>query len=77
MPCARKSKETGPEDLEKKILGLLKGASAPMGCGEVAKALHVQVAQVMAKFRSMKTKGLVESPEKGKYIITEEGRKQA
>ena len=31
MPCARKPKAEGPDDMEKKILGVLKNASQPMG----------------------------------------------
>jgi|UniRef100_A0A7V3KMP1 Mn-dependent DtxR family transcriptional regulator len=77
MPCARKPKAEGPDDMEKKILGVLKNASQPMGCGDIAKALNVEVAKVMGKLRGMKTKGLVDSPEKGKYVITEEGKKVA
>lgn len=75
MPCTRKPKAEGPDDMDKKILGVLANSQTPMGCGEVAKALGVEVAKVMAKLRSLKNKGLADSPEKGKYVITEEGKK--
>ncbi|MEO0236302.1 MAG: winged helix-turn-helix domain-containing protein [candidate division WOR-3 bacterium] len=75
MPCARKPKNEGQDDTIKKILEILKNATNPMGCAEIGKAAGLSTTQVMAKLRSMKTKGLVESSEKGKYVITEAGRK--
>ncbi|MEO0199102.1 MAG: winged helix-turn-helix domain-containing protein [candidate division WOR-3 bacterium] len=75
MPCARKPKNEGQDDTIKKILEILKNATNPMGCAEIGKAAGLSTNQVMAKLRSMKTKGLVESSEKGKYVITEAGRK--
>ncbi|MEO0246572.1 MAG: winged helix-turn-helix domain-containing protein [candidate division WOR-3 bacterium] len=75
MPCARKPKNEGQDDTIKKILEILKNATNPMGCAEIGKAAGLSTNQVMAKLRSMKTKGLVESVEKGKYVITDAGRK--
>ncbi|MGB9823941.1 MAG: winged helix-turn-helix domain-containing protein [Candidatus Hydrothermia bacterium] len=75
MPCARKPKTEGPDEIMIKILEVLQNASQPMGCGEIGKAAGLETAKVMAKLRSMKTKGFVDSPEKGKYVITEEGKK--
>ncbi|HOK23610.1 MAG TPA: hypothetical protein PKU94_00125 [Candidatus Hydrothermia bacterium] len=75
MPCAKKPKEAGPDDVEKKILAVLKGASKPMGCADIAKASGIDVHQVMGKLRGMKARGLVESPEKGKYVVSEAGKK--
>lgn len=75
MPCARKPKNEGQDDTAKKILEVLKNATQPMGCAEIGKAAGLSTNQVMAKLRSMKTKGLVESVEKGKYVITDAGRK--
>jgi len=75
MPCARKPKDLGADEDVKKILSVLKMSSTPMGCAEIAKAAGLETPKVTAKLRSMKTKGLVDSPEKGKYVITEEGKK--
>ncbi|MEO0258028.1 MAG: winged helix-turn-helix domain-containing protein [candidate division WOR-3 bacterium] len=75
MPCAKKPKNEGQDDTIKKILEILKNATKPMGCAEIGKAAGLSTNQVMAKLRSMKTKGLVESVEKGKYVITDAGRK--
>ena len=76
--CGRRSssKKSGElDDLSKKILAALSEFSEPVGCGDIAKKIGEKVQRVMGKLRSLKNKGFVESPVKGKYVISSEGLK--
>lgn len=46
------------------------------GCGDIGKKAGLDVHQVMGKLRSLKKEGLVDSKTKGKYILTEKGKKE-
>lgn len=75
MPCKRKKTEE-LDDIQKKILKALTAMKEPAGCGEIAKAAGLPTPKVTGKLRGLKSRGLVESPVKGKYVITEEGKKK-
>jgi len=75
MACVKKKSE-GLDDVQKKILEALARMSEPSGCGEIAKAAGLSTPQVMGKLRGLKSQGYVDSPVKGKYLITEKGRKE-
>lgn len=75
MPCRRKKSED-LDDIQIKILKALSTMKEPAGCGEIAKAAGLPTPKVMGKLRGLKSRGLVDSPVKGKYIITEEGKKK-
>lgn len=49
--------------------------SEPAGCKEIAEKAYLPTPKVIGKLRGLKNRGLVESPVKGKYVITEEGKK--
>lgn len=46
------------------------------GCGEIGKKACLPVQKVMGKLRSLKKEGFVDSREKGKYFLTEKGKKE-
>lgn len=79
MGCAKRSKKSSSsselDDLSVKILKALKEEKDPLGCGDIAKKINENVRRVMGKLRSLKNKGLVEQPVKGKYVISEAGKK--
>jgi len=75
MPCTRKKNED-LDDIQKKILKALSTMKEPAGCGEIAKAAGLPTPKVTGKLRGLKSRGLVDSPVKGKYVITEEGKKK-
>ncbi len=45
------------------------------GCGDIGKKAGLQVSKVMGKLRSLKKEGLVDTREKGRYFLTEKGKK--
>ncbi|MEM0002924.1 MAG: winged helix-turn-helix transcriptional regulator [Thermoproteota archaeon] len=61
------------DDNDKAILKALKELGQPSGCSDVAKKTNLKTQQVTAKVRKLKTLGLVESPQSGKYVITAKG----
>jgi DNA-binding transcriptional ArsR family regulator len=58
------------------ILKALNTLSEPAGCKEIGEAADMPWRSVMAKLRGLKKVEYVESPEKGKYIISEKGKKE-
>lgn len=64
------------DETQKAILKALSELNKPSGCGDIAKKAGLKVPQVMGKLRGMTKQGLVESPEKGKYVITGKGKTQ-
>lgn len=47
----------------------------PVGCKEIGETSNIPWRTVMTKLRGLKTSGYIESPVKGKYIITEKGKR--
>ena len=56
------------------ILKALNTLTEPAGCKIIGEAADIPWRTVMAKLRGLKKEEYVESPEKGKYIISEKGR---
>lgn len=76
MPCKRKKKAGNKSEVDKvgmKILKVLAEINAPARCGEIAKKAGIPTCRVTGKLRSLANKGLVDKPEKGKYLISEAG----
>lgn len=61
------------DDNDKAILRALKELGQPSSCGDIAKKANLKTQQVTAKVRKLKTSGLIESPQSGKYAITAKG----
>jgi predicted transcriptional regulator len=57
-----------------KILRALDSLSEPSGCKTIGEAADLPWRSVMAKLRGLKKEELVETPEKGKYVISSKGR---
>jgi len=72
----QKKKSEDLDEIQIKILKALSNMKEPAGCGEIAKAAGLLTPKVTGKLRGLKSRGLVNSPIKGKYIITEEGKKK-
>lgn len=62
------------EDDQVKILKALNTLTEPAGCKVIGEAADMPWRSVMAKLRGLKKEELVESPEKGKYVISEKGK---
>jgi len=62
------------EEDQVKILKALNTLTEPAGCKVIGEAADMPWRSVMAKLRGLKKEELVESPEKGKYIISEKGK---
>jgi predicted transcriptional regulator len=56
------------------ILKALNTMSEPAGCKAIGEVANMPWRSVMAKLRGLKKGDYVESPEKGKYIISEKGK---
>jgi len=67
--------ELGEE--QKGILKALTQLTEPAGCKVIGETAEIPWRTVMAKLRGLKKEGYVESPVKGKYVITEKGRAAA
>lgn len=61
-------------DVEKAILRALGELDKPSGCSDIGKQSGINWRTVMGKLKGLKKDGLVESPIKGKYIVTPKGR---
>jgi predicted transcriptional regulator len=59
---------------QKHILTALNALTEPAGCKEIGKAADMPWRSVMGKLRGLKKEGLVESPVKSKYVISEKGK---
>ena len=59
---------------QRSILKALYNLAEPSGCKAIGGASDLSWRSVMGKMRGLKGKGLVESPEKGKYVISEKGK---
>ena len=57
-----------------KILNALSSLTEPAGCKVIGEAADMPWRSVMAKMRGLKKEELVESPEKGKYVISRKGK---
>jgi len=61
-------------DEQKAILNALTKLAEPSGCKGIGEVADIPWRTVMARLRGLKNAGLVEAPEKGKYVITEKGK---
>ncbi len=57
-----------------KILNALNTLTEPAGCKVIGEAADMPWRTVMGKLRGLKKEELVESPEKGVYIISDKGK---
>lgn len=62
------------DEVQKKILKALIKLSKPSGCGDIGKLAELKVPVVMGKLRGLSKEGYVQSPVKGKYIVTAKGK---
>jgi len=70
---ARRS--SGLDEIDLAILRALKELGRPASCKEIGEHAGIDARRVAAKMRKLKRLGLVESPEKARYVITEQGLK--
>ena len=56
------------------ILKALYNLAEPSGCKAIGEASQLNWRSVMGKMRGLSSQGLVEKPEKGKYVISEKGK---
>ena len=61
-------------DEQKTILKALNSLTEPAGCKVIGEAAGMPWRSVMAKLRGLKKGEYVESPEDGKYVISEKGK---
>lgn len=59
---------------QKAILLALNSLTEPAGCKVIGEAADMPWRSVMAKLRGLRKEDLVESPEKGKYVISDKGK---
>jgi len=59
---------------QKSILNALTKLKEPAGCKVIGEHAGIPWRTVMGKLRGLRKDGYVESPVKGKYIITDKGR---
>ena len=72
MPC----RPSNPlNEMGVAILKALSKFTEPAGCKEIAEKAGLETRKVTGKLRTLLRHGFVERPVKGKYVITEKGRK--
>ena len=59
---------------QERILKALTELTEPAGCKVIGEQSGIPWRTVMAKLRGLKKEGYVESPVKGKYVISEKGK---
>ena len=77
MACKRKKKadkEIQLTEEQKKILMAMAEMEGPVASRDIAGATGIPSKSLSCRIRSLKTKGLLESPARCKYEITEAGR---
>lgn len=72
MTCACGAKSLTDE--QKQILAAMEASQEPCGSKDIAAATGLEAKSISCKITAMKKKGLVESPVRCKYTITNEGR---
>ena len=65
---------SGLGDEEKAILKALDELKEPAGCQTIGEKAGIDWRRVMGKLRGLSKGGYVESPVKGKYVITTKGK---
>lgn len=63
------------EDMNRAILKALAELGRPAKSKEIAEKIGVPTSKVSCRLAPLRKKGLIDSPEKGLYVITEEGKK--
>ncbi|RLI73361.1 transcriptional regulator [Archaeoglobales archaeon] len=63
------------EDMNKAILKALKELNKPAKSKEIAEKIGVPTSKVSCRLAPLKKKGLLDSPQKGLWVLTEEGKK--
>lgn len=77
MGCCKSRCGTSKVELnddQKTVLKALSSMKDPSGCKEIAEACGEDSKAVSCKMQSLKKKGLVESPIRCKYVITDSGK---
>jgi predicted transcriptional regulator len=72
MSCACSAKPLTEE--QKQILETMDKCQEPCGSKDIAAATGLEAKAISSRITAMKKKGLVESPVRCKYSITEDGR---
>jgi Mn-dependent DtxR family transcriptional regulator len=68
---------TAAEDIQKKVLQTLAGFVTPAGSKELAQVAGLDGKEVTKAIKSLKSKGLVDSPVRCKYAVTPTGASEA
>lgn len=74
MSCACACGAKTLTDEQKQILEAMAGSQAPCGSKEIAAATGLDSKAISCQITAMKKKGLVDSPVRCKYGITEDGK---
>ncbi len=78
MACKCKSKKESKEikltPEQEKILKAVAEMDGPVATKDISEATGIPSKSLSCRIRSLKTKGLLDSPARCKYEITEEGR---
>lgn len=74
MSCACACKDQTLTDEQKQILKAMADSQQPCGAKDIAAATSLDSKAISGQITVMKKKGLVDSPVRCKYAITENGR---
>lgn len=76
-PKTEIKEQAGLDESQKRIIKAMAEIKNPSGCKEIAEKAGLESPSVAGKLRGLKTAGLVENPEEGKYALTAAGKKEA
>ncbi len=77
MACKCSSKKSGEITLteeQRKVLAVLVAAPEPIACKDISESTGIPSKSVSCRLRSLRSKGLVDSPARCRYMATETGR---
>lgn len=77
MGCKYSSKKSGKITLteeQEKILKALAEAGEPVACKDISEGTGIPSKSVSCRIKTLRNKGLVDSPVRCRYVVTETGR---
>ena len=74
MTCGCGSQDMKLSDEQKQILKAIANADGPCGSKDIAAVTGLEKKEISSKITALKKKGLVDSPVRCKYGVTENGK---
>ncbi len=74
---SKKSTATSLTEEQQKILKALAEAAEPVACKDISESTGIPSKSVSCRLKTLRNKGLVDSPKRCRYVATDSGRSLA